>query len=320
MKQSEKQPKRGAVRCAWRLPGMALAMVLGLVSAPVQAEVLWSGDFETGNVSQWSYELNPEGLTIVTDPVLEGQYAAQIELSTANRWQDSSMYRVELQHVLRGNRGSEGTETYFGWSVYLPEPLPTGNFQLGYFETDITYNQVFSLHARGAELSLFLNHQGGAPWRGADLLEAGKWHRFVYHVVWSADPSVGSVSLWVDGVKWVDARPARTYVDDQRAFIQLGLFSNTAPSATATLYVDAAMEGESYQDVAMGMPEMPAPEPPPAPPPAAPPMPEPTAPNASGSAEGNGGCRLSADAAAGTWEWLMLLGAASLLRCRRRRR
>ena len=319
MMNSKEQPKRGGMaRRSWRALGAAVPTLLMLASAPAHAEVLWRGDFETGDVSQWSYQLNPEGLDIATQPVLDGQYAAQIELSTANRWQESSMYRVELQRTLSGDGGLEGTETYFGWSVYLPEALPTGDFQLGYFETDVTYNQVFSLHARGTELSLFLNHHGGAPWRGAELLEVGKWHRFVYHVVWSSDPSVGAVSLWVDGVKWVDARPARTFVDDQRAFIQLGLFSNTAPSATTTLYVDAAMEGESYVDVALGIPEAAAPVPPPSPPPTAPPMPEARVPSAESASEG--GCRLVARGSSGsTSGWLSLLLAVPAL-CRRRRR
>jgi hypothetical protein len=41
----------------------------------------WRGDFETGNLLQWSYLLNPRGLSIVDAPVAQGGHAARVEIT-----------------------------------------------------------------------------------------------------------------------------------------------------------------------------------------------------------------------------------------------
>ena len=238
------------------------ALVSGLVpgaASVAQAEVVWRGDFETQDLSQWDLELRPEGLSIVDDPVADGSYALRAELSSETVW-DNGIFRTELQHKPEASRASEGAELFFGWSVYLPEPLPTGedqDYQLGYFETAGTYNQVFSLHAIGEGLILSLNHDAQVnEWIEQGTIDTGKWHRIVYHVKWSSDPNQGFVSLWLDGVKLVDQAHARTFIDNQPAFIQVGLLKNPpAPPQPVVLYVDAAMEGDSYEDVSLGIPE-----------------------------------------------------------------
>lgn len=224
-----------------------------------RAEVVWRGDFETEDFSQWDFELRPEGLSIVNEPVADGMFALRVELSSATVW-DNGIFRTELQHQPETSRVSEGAELYFGWSVYLPEPLPTGedqDYQLGYFETTGTNNQVFSLHAIGDGLILSLNHDPqDNGWIERGTVKTGQWHRIVYHVKWSSDPGQGFVSMWLDGVKLVDEAHARTFIDNQPAFIQLGLLKNPpAPPQSVVLYVDAAMEGDSYEDVALGIAE-----------------------------------------------------------------
>jgi MYXO-CTERM domain-containing protein len=240
----------------------AIACVALTVAGESNAAVIWSSGFESNDLNDWDYQLNPEGLSIVTEPVAAGQYALRAELTRDRVW-DNGIFRTELQYASTKSKASEGAETYFGWSVYLPAPLPMGDYQLGYFETRSTYNQVFSLHAQGSDLSLELNH--GATQRKhpvPGVLTTGAWHRIVYHVKWSADPAVGFVSLWWDGSKVVDQAHARTFVDDDPALIQLGLLKDPPePPQPVVLFVDEAIYGESYADVSLGIPELVAPAP-----------------------------------------------------------
>lgn len=55
------------------LAGLLLAF-LGLSGTTVSAEVIWRGDFETGDTSQWK-AAPKDGVTVVNDPVCEGKYA-----------------------------------------------------------------------------------------------------------------------------------------------------------------------------------------------------------------------------------------------------
>ncbi len=233
--------------------------VAGVALAPTsEAAVVFSNGFESGNTSDWDYELNPEGLSVVSapEPVLAGTHALRAELTADTVW-ENGIFRTEVQHKPDEARAADGAELYFGWSVYLPKALPAGDYQLGYFETRNTYEQVFSLHAEGSDLSLYVNKYGaGSPSHHPGVLEVGKWHRIVYHVKWSSDRFTGFVSLWWDGVKLVDKMTGKTYLDDP-ALVQLGLLKNPPePPEPVVLYVDEVMEGDSYADVSLGIPEV----------------------------------------------------------------
>jgi hypothetical protein len=258
--------KSGSGSSTRSAPGVIAASValIGLGwSATADAAVVFSNGFESGDLSGWDYELNPEGLSVVTapEPVLAGTYALRAELTSETVW-ENGIFRTEVQHKPDEARAADGAELYFGWSIYLPKALPEGDYQLGYFETRNTYQQVFSLHAEGSDLSLYVNKYGeGSPSSHPGLLEVGKWHRIVYHVKWSADRFTGEVSLWWDGVKLVDAMHGKTYLADP-ALVQLGLLKNPPePPEPIVLYVDEVIEGDSYADVSAGVPEVGAPAP-----------------------------------------------------------
>lgn len=321
-----------------------LGLAFGLaVALPAQAAVVFSDGFESGDTTAFDYDLNPEGLSVVAapEPVLAGTHALKAVLTAETVW-DNGIFRTEVQRVPREARVLEGTEIYVGWSVYLPKALPTGDYQLGYFETRSTYNQVFSLHARGSDLFLYMNHSApDSPSNHAGVLEVGKWHRIVFHVKSSADPAVGFVSLWWDGVKLVDQMHGKTFVDTDGALLQLGLLKNPPePPEAITLYVDEVMEGDSYADVSAGVAEMAAPVPPTpepgivAPPPgsdvapttapttpAPAPTTAPTAAPAPAPASGSsGGCDVSNVGNASRGAWALLLGLAVLVGRRARQR
>lgn len=318
-----------------------LGLAFGLaVAVPAQAAVVFADGFESGDTSAFDYDLNPEGLSVVIapEPVLAGTHALKAELTAQTVW-DNGIFRTEIQRVPREARVLEGTEIYFGWSVYLPKALPTGDYQLGYFETRSTYNQVFSLHARGSDLFLYMNHSApDSPSNHPGLLEVGKWHRIVYHVKSSADPAVGFVSLWWDGVKLVDQMHGKTFVDTDGALVQIGLLKNPPePPEPVVLYLDEVAEGDSYADVSAGIAEVVAAVPVPptdivAPPtgttsdvapttaPTVIPLPVAPAPAPAPASGSSGGCDVSNVGGTSRGAWALLLGVAALVGREVRRR
>src|SRR5437870_1178887 len=129
--------KRWFVRILWS--------ILLMPAAPVAAEVIWRGDFETGTTEQWKGAPKSDSIKVVTDPVREGKYALRIDGTNAARRKDHD--RIEFQHQPKAPGTAEGTERYFGWSVYLPRKLVDGNHAVGYFETRNSWSRLMAFEA-----------------------------------------------------------------------------------------------------------------------------------------------------------------------------
>ena len=96
-----------------------LLMVLLLPATEVSAEIIWRGDFETGNTQQWKGAPKSDAVKVVTEPVREGKYALRIDGTSAAR--RGKLDRIEFQHQPKAPGTAEGTERYFGWSVFVPK-------------------------------------------------------------------------------------------------------------------------------------------------------------------------------------------------------
>ena len=138
------------------VPASLLALAL---AAPgiAHAAPVWVGDFETGDLSQWSYLLNSDvdGMTYSqadTQIVTQGTYAGRIELHNDAVW-GNGLKRVELQHAPAPGRTAEGQTTYFAWSFYLPEALPAEpGQQIGYWESNGSYQQMMAFDVAGERM------------------------------------------------------------------------------------------------------------------------------------------------------------------------
>ncbi|WP_437652412.1 polysaccharide lyase [Sorangium sp. So ce1182] len=229
-----------------------MTVTTGASAAPV-----WTGDFETGNLSQWNTSLNGEHITVVTSPVLQGTRAGQIQLTNDATW-PNGIKRVELNHKPAAGRTAEGAQTYFAWSFYLPEALaadpPT---QIGYWESDATYNQMMSFEVVGQRISFATRKPSNkVHWEANGAVTPGVWHRIALHVRWSTNPSQGSVDVWFDGEQVVTAGQAQTLADNNAHFTQLGLLRNPSEFTDSPIIVlDDAVEGDTLEDV---RPELPA--------------------------------------------------------------
>ncbi len=235
----------------------SLILIACLVfSVDASAEVVWQGDFENGDLSDWNYLVNPviDGKSytnVVQDIVYEGGNAVRIELHDDAKW-SNGLRRVELQHAPADARTAEGAETYFAWSIYLPETISSDpSQQIGYWESKSSYRQMMAFTLAGDTLSFTTRQPDNVVlWTGTGVVTSAEWHRIAMRVKWSKDAAVGSVSVWFDGEQVVDNASAKTLNDDNAHFTQIGLLRGDADfTDVPVIYLDDAVEGDTLEDV-----------------------------------------------------------------------
>src|SRR5687768_4624718 len=128
-----------------------ICLAAALCSSSADAEVLFRGDFESGNLDGWcgSAVKNP-AVRAVTDPARSGKYALRIDGSNAAKRGERD--RIELQHQPPPEGTAEGAERYYAWSMYVPEKLVPGVHNAGYFEARNAWRQLMSFEVRGEDI------------------------------------------------------------------------------------------------------------------------------------------------------------------------
>jgi hypothetical protein len=225
---------------------MLLATALLLSALPVSAEIIWRGDFETGTTEQWRGAPKSDSVKVVTDPVREGKYALRIDGTSAARRGNSD--RIEFQHQPKPPGTAEGTERYFGWSVFLPKKFTDTRHNVGYFETRNSWRQLMAFEARGEDIAFSTRVPYALRWTGKGKLTPGRWHDFAVHVLWSRDPEKGFVEVWFDGGNVVPLVKTATLLDENVAFFQVGFMRETS-DVPETFIFDHVIEATTLADV-----------------------------------------------------------------------
>lgn len=233
-----------------------LLMVL-MVGAGVRAsaEVLWRGDFETGDRSQWSkaQEVSPDRLQVVADPVRQGGFALRVEVRQGDDPINASGNRAEL--VLTSIREVEGNERYYARSTLWPDDYPyAATWQLftQWHHEGNTGSPPMEFYVNGDNLQLRAN-ASEVVWTAP--LERGGWHDFVFHVMWSSDPRVGFVELWYDEELVLPKRFVATMYAGQGNYLKMGLYRNESISEVGVLYHDGMIMATSLDDVRPDSPQ-----------------------------------------------------------------
>lgn len=206
--------------------------------------LLWRGDFETGDLSQWSYLLNPQGLSVQDHCVYEGQYAGQARITGEPDmlWHgNENLNRTEFSYKPSSEQTREGQQTFFGWSFYLPQPLSQNKHEIGYWESDKSYQQMLRFNIVGTDFS-FQETAADAPfWIKAGFASAGAWHDVVLHIGWSTDPKKGFVQVWLDGEDMGKQFFKTLHAADENMFTQIGIL-RAREDRVETIYIDNVRE------------------------------------------------------------------------------
>lgn len=237
---------------AWlRFLGLMLAMTM-VYPQQGWADLYWRGDFETGDLTQWSYLLNPVGITLSSEHKIEGRYAAHIVIQGKPEYlwkNDPELNRVEIQYRPDPERSAEAADLYFGWSFMLPALFARGRHEFGYWESAPSYRQIMRFNLSGETISFQVTAMQDPLWETDSAIKANRWHDIAMHVHWSTDPEKGYVSVWFDGNLVVNKAPAQTLVPgDDKVFIQLGILRSLT-DAIEEIYIDNAFETSSIEEI-----------------------------------------------------------------------
>jgi hypothetical protein len=223
----------------------------------------FTGDWETGNASQWSgnqWNRNvplSEQFRIVTDPVRQGRYAAKFTVRSGDKFGTTSGERSEVYWT--GSDEADGQDYWYSWSTLFPsdwtEPNGWGIFLQ--FHADFSSTPPpLSFNARADSVVVNVNAGplsatccGGTTrlrWTILNSLNKGRWNDFVLHVKWSAGND-GAVTVWhrMEGdngyVKVLDVGGFPTLQSQNgvpaKNYVKLGLYRD-ADTDTNTLYQD----------------------------------------------------------------------------------
>jgi uncharacterized protein (TIGR03382 family) len=225
--------------------------------ALASASTLWKGDFETGNLSQWSraQSVASDRLLVVSDVVRDGKYAVKVTVRKGDDPINASGNRNELLYL---SRETPGQEYFYKWSTLFPKGYPSSNaWQLfaQWHQDGCCGSPPLEFYVMGEEMRMRVGgNSGKILWRGA--LVRGNWNDFVLHVKWSADPKVGFVELYKNGQIVVPKTMAATQFGREKNYLKLGLYRDSSIAAVGTVYHDGFTMGTTLADV---MPPAPAP-------------------------------------------------------------
>jgi uncharacterized protein (TIGR03382 family) len=244
-----------ASRRALRITAAALGatMLLAAAAAPAHATIIWRGDFEASNVSEWNGSTSltngtRKNLEYVTDTVQNGTIAAKITIHPDDLFEPYSQSRVEVKHQC--TRTAEGQDTYISWWFQM-KTHPGIRDNIAYFETNVSFQNLMTFFVEpkaGGSNIVFGAGNLGTNRRWTQDLVLNKWHQLAIHVKWSANAANGLIEVWYDGAKVVTF-PGRTKVDGNSAFFQTGLHRSDPAPPVDTIYVDNFLEADNIEEI-----------------------------------------------------------------------
>lgn len=234
--------------------------------ALASAGVLWKGDFETGNTSQWTRQqaVANSRLQVVTDVVRDGKYALKATVRQGDDPIGASGNRNELLYV---THETQGKEYYYKWSTLFPSNYPVNDsWQVitQWHQESCCGSPPLEFFVRGDKINLRV---GGntTPVLWQTSIDKGNWHDFVLHVKWSSDKKAGFVELWHNGEHVLPKTYGANQFGKELNYLKMGLYRDDAIKPEASIFHDGFTMAKALEDV---MPPAPAPveeEPAPAP-------------------------------------------------------
>jgi hypothetical protein len=226
--------------------------------------ILWSGNFETGNFSNWE-EVHQGGkwgnssATIVTSPVPPGfRYSVKLEVIPTGHKNN----RVELSASQQATGGYDRQEWYYSWSFYAPS---NPNATSGWAQTNITQwmdllyqcsppEQIdimpgnpphLDFHSELRDNSNGCAHIG--PTQDWDLgpMEYDKWNNITVHLKFSADPAVGFAEIWVNGNNVLPFTHVRTLDTSGGVYMEQAIY-HPGEGGPHILYLDGTRRHDKY--------------------------------------------------------------------------
>lgn len=241
------------------MKGPGLCCLLLFLAPEAFAKVVWRGDFETGNLSQYTrtQSVSPERLQVVQSPSRQGTWALKATVRQGDDPIGASGNRNELLYL---SNEPSGSEYYYKWSTRFAPNYPSAKtWQLfaQWHHYGCCGSPPVQFVVNGETMSL--SSVGTTVWNAP--LVRDQWLDFVFHVKWSANANEGFIEMWLNGKLVVPKRFVATQFPGEVNYLKVGLYRNSTIAQEGVVYHDGWMQATTLEDV------MPAPEkenPPPA--------------------------------------------------------
>jgi hypothetical protein len=228
-------------------------LLCGLIAATtfsvsaLAGEPLWRGDFETGDLSQWSPTLDTlagatDRLVVVGDPVREGRHALRATVKHGDL--NNNGARAEV--VLRELEFREGDDRWFHWYTMFPADFvasPSWALLTQWHSHGFGVPVGFNLHGESLSFRVMGHQYDGAGqydvgtlWKAP--LERGRWNEYLLHVKFSENPNVGFVELWFNGAPVVPKTTHATLDPGSSVYLKMGLYRDRAITWDQSVYHD----------------------------------------------------------------------------------
>lgn len=225
-----------------------LSVVLAVLwVTSVSAEIVWVGNFETADLSQWSSTqmVSADRLQVVDWPVREGRYALRALVVQGDDPIGASGNRNELVSMTLEEPGSE---YYYRWSTMFDESFPsaaTWQVFTDWHHTGCCGSAPVEFYVLGEEIRL----QAGGDTVWSTGLVRGIWNDFVFHVRWSEDPGEGFIELYHNGQLVLPLLSIATQYPGMRNYLKQGLYRDSRISEDGIVYHDAMIQATEWWEV-----------------------------------------------------------------------
>jgi hypothetical protein len=201
----------------------------------------------------WSIQAKAsDRASVVPSPGRVGQTALQLQVLPGDTDVAGSGSRAERTDAMIGaalTDAVEGREQWWGWSTYFPSdyrptPSTAWNIFLDFHNTgsDGQANINFLADTNFDPPKLEMTVYGGSSPQTAkqSALAIGRahrnqWYDFMLHVVWSSNPHVGLVELFLSGRRIGRPLHRATLYDGQGAYLKLANYREAGPQPSAIL-------------------------------------------------------------------------------------
>jgi hypothetical protein len=243
--------KRGLI--ALVLTALSLTVLTPASAAEnVGSRVVFVGDFETGDFTQWSQCHNRQyrgpcdghgvefyGMQVLRKGAHQGRYVARFELRDGDTHPRDTGERAEVAGYGRG-LVREGDERWYQFSLRFDRTFPavTGKYFIvmqWHGADDAKPPMTVSVKGNG---QLFLS--GNAPQdpqKAIGDIARGRWVDYVVHAKFSRSKSIGWAEVYRDGVLTVP-RHARANMNSGFNYLKMGLYRDSRQKATAVMWAD----------------------------------------------------------------------------------
>ena len=216
-----------------------------LASSASFATVLFRGDYETGDITQWDgYEGIRSRFTIVQSPLRQGKYALRVELHQG----DVAFSGTRNEVSNEGRPEVEGDDRWYSWSTLFPADFPapqTWQVFTQWHHSGCCGSPPLEFDLEGENVQI-AHHGDQVLW--STPLVRGVWHDFVVHVYFSSTD--GFIEFWYDGKKALGRTPVQTLNPGEYAYLKQGLYRDASISPVAVIFHDGMTEGTTMADVA----------------------------------------------------------------------